>query len=632
MCIFYTSPDSLKLIGFIRIQKKYLFFTNIMNISFYLYPASILAVCLMLVSNILNAQQERNPFAQNVLDEFTPKEAVFGKKAMVVTAHPEASRVGADVLRRGGNAIDAAVAVQFALAVVFPVAGNIGGGGLMVARFASGKTAALDFREAAPNEASRDMFLDSARNVIPLASTFGHRASGVPGVVDGMIQAHQKYGKLPWKTLVQPAINLARKGVVLTKREAAGLVYLGEFLPTYNPGKTYFVNKSAWKEGDTLVQEDLATTFERIRDKGRSGFYDGKTAELLVAEMRSGGGLISLSDLKQYRAKWRTPLVGGYRGYNLITMPPPSAGGVGLVQLLNILEKFPLGEWGWNSEKTAHCMIEAERRVFADRVEFLGDPDFTDIPMRGLLNPKYIASRMATFNPDKATPSSELTFGKDVRTYSGSDQTTHFSIVDASGNAVAITTTLNGAFGSKVVVGGAGFLLNNEMDDFSVKPGVPNMFGTIGSEANSIAPRKRMLSSMTPTIVERPVAANNASKTASKTASKKSAKNELFMVLGTPGGTTITTSVLQGILNVIDHKMTMQHAVNARRFHHQYVPDFVRIESGAFTSEIQRALESKGHSIKNNGPMGKLDCIMVLPDKRLEGAADPRGDDAAVGF
>jgi gamma-glutamyltranspeptidase / glutathione hydrolase len=513
---------------------------------------------------------------------------------------------------------------------VYPVAGNIGGGGFMVARFASGKTSALDFREAAPNEASRDMFLDSAGQVIPLASTFGHRASGVPGSVDGMVQMHQKYGKLPWKTLLQPAIDLARNGVVLTKREANGLRALSEVMPKYNPGKIYFLKSNGWEEGDTFVQIDLAQTLERVRDKGRSGFYEGKTAELIVAEMRSGGGLISLTDLKQYRAKWRTPLLGTYRGYGLITMSPPSAGGVGLVQLLQILEKFPLGEWGWNTEKTAHCMIEAERRVYADRAEYLGDPDFVDVPMRGLLSPAYNASRMASFNSDKATPSTELTYGKDVRTYSPSEQTTHFSIVDASGNAVSITTTLNGGYGSKVVVGGAGFLLNNEMDDFSVKPGVPNMFGAIGSEANAIAPRKRMLSSMTPAIVERAIVGEK--KVGKKTAGKKGSKTELFMVIGTPGGTTITTSVLQGIINVIDHNMTMQHAVNARRFHHQYVPDMVRMETGAFTSEVQRALEGKGHTMKNGGPMGKLDCIMVLPDKRLEGAADPRGDDAAVGF
>jgi gamma-glutamyltranspeptidase/glutathione hydrolase len=488
-------------------------------------------------------------------------------------------------------------------------------------RLANGKTETLDFREAAPKLASRDMFLDSSGSVIEFASTHGHKASGVPGTVDGMIQAHKKYGKLPWKTLVQPAIDLARNGVVLTQREAIGLNYLDEFLPKYNPGKHYFIQSSeTWKTGDTLRQEDLAQTLERIRDKGRSGFYEGKTADLLVAEMKSGGGIISKEDLKIYRAKWRKPLIGQYRGYTMITMAPPSAGGVGLLQLLQMLEPLPLREWGPNTTKTAHSMIEAERRVYADRAEYLGDPDFVDVPVKNLLNPRYNEARMASFNPEKATPSFELTYGKDLRSFKTSDQTTHFSIVDASGNAVAVTTTLNGAYGSKVVVGGAGFLLNNEMDDFSVKPGVPNMFGAIGSEANAIAPRKRMLSSMTPTIVEKPVS------------DKKGAKKQLFMVVGTPGGTTITTSVLQAILNVIDHNMTMQQAVNARRFHHQYVPDVVRIEEKTFTDEVQSALEKKGHSYRKAGAIGKVDCIMRLPDGRLEGAADPRGDDTAVGF
>lgn len=581
-----------------------------------------LSCCFMILfAPALRAQQERNPFAQNVLDEYVPKEAVFGAKAMVVCAHPEAARVGADILKRGGNAVDAAVAMQFALAVVFPVAGNIGGGGFMVLRLANGKTVTLDFREAAPKLASRDMFLDSAGNVVPELSTHGHKASGVPGAVAGMAEAHKKYGKLAWKNLVQPAIDLARRGVVLTKREAVGLHHLNDFLPKFNPGKQYFVKTSGtWSAGDTLVQEDLAQTFERIRDKGRSGFYDGKTAELLVAEMKAGGGIISREDLKTYRAKWRKPLIGSYRGHTVITMAPPSAGGVGLLQLLKMLEPFPLREWGWNTDKTAHCMIEAERRVYADRAEYLGDPDFYDVPIGQLLNTRYNAARMASFKPDTITPSTAITFGKDVRSFKSSEQTTHFSIVDASGNAVAVTTTLNGAYGSKVVVGGAGFLLNNEMDDFSVKPGAPNMFGAIGGEANAIQPRKRMLSSMTPTIIEKPVS------------DKKGAKKQLFMVVGTPGGTTITTSVLQGILNVIDHNMTMQQAVNARRFHHQYVPDIVRIENGTFTDDVKAALQRKGHTLRQPSPIGKLDCIMRLTDGRLEGAADPRGDDAAAGF
>ncbi len=587
-----------------------------------------LFLAFMVAAPHLTAQVERNPFAQNSLDEFTPKQAVFGEKAMVVSAHPEASRVGAEILKRGGNAVDAAVGVQFALAVVFPVAGNIGGGGFMVLRLAKGQFYGLDFREAAPKLASRDMFLDSAKNVIELSSTHGHKASGVPGSVDGMVQAHKRFGKLSWKSLVQPAVELARKGVVLTKREAIGLNYMNEFMPKYNPGKTYFAKQGgvAWNEGDTLRQEDLAQTLERIGEKGRAGFYEGKTAELLVAEMKAGGGIISKDDLAKYRAKWRTPLTSSYRGYTVTTMAPPSAGGVGLLQLLQMLEKYPLAEWGHNTEKTAHCMIEAERRVYADRGEYLGDPDFYDVPLKGLLSPRYNASRMANFQEDKATPSAEMSFGKNVRSFPTSEETTHFSIVDAQGNALAITTTLNGAYGSKVMVGGAGFLLNNEMDDFSVKPGVPNMFGAIGSEANAIHPYKRMLSSMTPTILEETIVDAKMKK------GMKRSNKALFMVVGTPGGTTITTSVLQTMLNVIDHKMSLQAAVNARRFHHQYLPDAVRIETNVFSDEVKSGLERKGHSFRNAGTMGKVDAIMRLKDGRLEGAADPRGDDAAVGF
>lgn len=577
----------------------------------------MLCYCLCFQTIIVFAQQpEKNPFSQNTstAQPVHPlKEAVYGHKAMVVSAHPVASLVGADILKRGGNAFDATVAVQFALAVVYPVAGNIGGGGFIVARTNNGKVFALDFREAAPMLATRDMFLDSSGNVVPARSTHGHLASGVPGTVDAMVQLHKKYGKLKWKDIVQPAIDLARTGVFLTMREADGLNEVRESIEEYNIGKTYFLkpDKSRWQAGDKLVQEDLAQTLERIRDKGRDGFYKGKTAELLIAEMKRGGGLISQKDLDTYSAKWRTPLRGKYRGYDIITMPPPSAGGGGLLQMLSMLEAFPLKEWGVNTERTAHSMIEVERRVYADRGEYLGDPDFYNVPIKGLLSPQYLASRMTSYHPEKATPSAELSFGKDVRAYE-SDQTTHFSIVDASGHAVSLTTTLNGAFGSRVVVGGAGFFLNNEMDDFSVKPGAPNMFGAIGGEANAIQPRKRMLSSMTPTIVEK--------------------EGKLHVVLGTPGGTTITTSVLQNILNVIDHGMTAQKSVNTRRFHHQYVPDVVRAEYGAFTPEVQAALLKKGHTFRFIGAIGKVEMIIVRSDGTLEGAADPRGDDTAVGY
>ncbi|MCU0425139.1 MAG: gamma-glutamyltransferase [Candidatus Kapabacteria bacterium] len=580
-------------------------------------PLYILLCWICLHTALFAQQPERNPFSQNssaAQHKTHPvKEAVYGHKAMVVSAHPVASQVGAEIMRRGGNAFDATVAVQFALAVVYPVAGNIGGGGFIVARMKDGKTFTLDFREAAPMLASRDMFLDSAKNVIPRLSTHGHKASGIPGTVDGMVQVHKKYGKLPWKAVVQPAIDIARAGVFLTTREAEGLNEVRESVIEYNKGKHYFLkpDSTLWRAGDNLVQEDLAQALERIRDKGRDGFYKGKTAELLIAEMKRGGGVITQQDLDAYSAKWRTPLRGKYRGYDVITMPPPSAGGVGLLQMLTILEQHPLKEWGVNTEKTAHCMIETERRVYADRGEYLGDPDFYNVPMKGLLSAKYLTSRMASYNPDKATPSTELGFGKDVRAYE-SDQTTHFSIVDASGNAVSLTTTLNGGYGSKVVVGGAGFFLNNEMDDFSVKPGAPNMFGAIGGEANAIQPRKRMLSSMTPTIVEK--------------------DGKLRFVLGTPGGTTITTSVLQNILNIIDHSMTGQQAVNTRRFHHQYVPDMVRAENGVFTPEVEAALQRKGHSFRFTTAIGKVEIIVLRPDGTLEGAADPRGDDAAAGF
>lgn len=579
---------------------------------------SFLILGAVTATTLLGQQPERNPFSQNSAVSQAPqgysKEGVFGHKAMVVSAHPLASQVGAEILRHGGNAFDATVAVQFALAVVFPVAGNIGGGGFIVARMANGKTITLDFREAAPMLASRDMFLDSAGNVIPRLSTFGHKASGVPGTVDAMVKLHKQYGKLPWKALVQPAIDIARNGTFLTVREAEGLNEVRESLEYYNPGKPYFLkpDKSSWKAGDKLVQEDLASTLERIRDKGRDGFYKGKTAELLVAEMKQGGGYITQQDLDAYSSKWRNPLRGSYRGHSIITMPPPSAGGVGLLQMLTILEAQPLKEWGANSEKTAHCMIEVERRVYADRSEYLGDPDFYNVPIKGLLDPQYLRSRMNNYSSEKATPSTEITYGKDVRSFGSNDQTTHFSIVDPEGNAVALTTTLNGGYGSKVVVNGGGFFMNNEMDDFSVKPGAPNMFGAIGGEANAIQARKRMLSSMTPTIVEK--------------------EGKLSFLLGTPGGTTITTSVLQGIINIIDHNMTAQQAVNTKRFHHQYVPDIVRVEHGTFTTDVENALQQKGHTFRNIGTIGKLEIILRRADGSLEGAADPRGDDMAIGF
>lgn len=531
------------------------------------------------------------------------------QNGMVVCAYPDAAQVGLDILKKGGNAVDAAVAVQFALEVTFPEAGNIGGGGFMVYRSGKGEANTLDFREKAPALATENMYLDSAGNVIPGMSLSTHQASGVPGSVDGMFEAHRKYGHLKWAELVQPAIDLARNGFKITKREAGDLNRAAKEFRRLNPDKNYLLKDTPWKEGDLLVQEDLAKTLEQIRDKGRAGFYDGVVADELVAEMQSGKGLISKEDLKNYHSVWRKPLIGTYKDYKVITMPPPSSGGIALLQLLQSVEKYPLSRWGFNSDSTVQLCVEAERRVYADRSKYLGDPDFFTVPVDSLLNPAYNASRMSSFNWDKATPSSDILPGK----FAGyeSDQTTHYSIVDKDGNAVAITTTLNGGYGSKIFVKGAGFLLNNEMDDFSSKPGVPNMFGLTGGKANSIQPNKRMLSSMTPTILEK--------------------NGKLFMVVGTPGGSTIITSVFQTILNVVEFKQDMQQAVTSKRFHHQWLPDQVNIERGALDSATMAKLGLKGYKIIPGGASGRVDGILKTPSG-YEGGADPRGDDTKMGW
>jgi len=543
-----------------------------------------------------------------------PKErGLISEKAMVVSAHPLASKVGKEIMEQGGNAVDAAIATQLALAVVYPGAGNIGGGGFMVARMANGEVATLDYREKAPSGSKKDMYLDEEGKVIKNASIRGHLAAGVPGTVAGLFASHLKYGSLAWEKLVEPSIKLAAEGWTLTAREAANLNRNREALIEYNTVMPEFFlaeEGTEWQEGDTVSIPELATTLTRIRDHGHKGFYEGETAQLIVEEMERGEGLITLEDLSSYEAKWRDPIQGTYKNYEFISMPPPSSGGIALSQLFNAVEDYDLSTMTFHGVESLHLIAEAERRVYADRAEHLGDEDFYDVPKSGLINKAYMLERMNDFDPKKATLSKDISAGNPAPYES--NETTHLSVIDPMGNAVSVTTTLNGGMGSKVYVGGAGFLLNNEMDDFSIKPGTPNMFGLVGGEANAIAPGKRMLSSMTPTIITK--------------------NGELFMVVGTPGGSTIITSVFQTILNVVEWNMGMQEAVNAPRFHHQWLPDGISVERGGFTPEVRGQLVEMGHKFFERSAIGRVDAILVLPDGRLEGGADPRGDDNAAGF
>ncbi len=537
--------------------------------------------------------------------------AVEGNRGVVASASALASQVGIEMMQKGGNAIDAAVAVGFALAVTYPSAGNLGGGGFMIIHTKEGAVEALDFREVAPAKAHRDMYLDSKGDVIPGLSVKSHKSSGVPGSVAGLLAALEKYGKLDRKTVLAPAIKLAKEGFALPPQLAREFKKKLKSMADYPASiKQFSKAGTLYLAGENWQQADLAETLSLISEQGRDGFYKGKTADLIVAEMARGNGEISLADLAAYQVKWRQPVSGQYRGNQIFSMPAPSSGGTLILEILNMLTPYSPAEMGWNSAELVHLMVEAERRAYADRAVYLGDPDFYKVPTQQLVSAEYARQRFSDFDPNKATDSNKIGAGKIPKE---SPETTHYSIMDGQGNAVAVTTTLNWGYGNKIVVTGAGFLLNNEMDDFSAKPGVPNSYGLLGSEANAIAPKKRMLSSMSPTIVSR--------------------DGKPFLVTGSPGGSTIITTTLQVIMNVIDHKMSLNDAVGLPRFHHQWKPDKVFFEPYAFSPDTIKLLEKKQHkglTLKKR-LIGDANSVMRKGDKLL-GVNDPRNQGGVAAF
>ena len=535
-------------------------------------------------------------------------EGVVSENAMVVSAREEASKIGIKILKKGGNAFDAMMATELALAVSYPSAGNIGGGGFMVYRMSDGTIGALDYRERAPIKSSRDMYLDDNGNIIEGLSMIGALSIGVPGTIAGIFEAHERFGKLEIEEIISPVIDLAKNGFVITENQQMRINENRKYFQLANKSKILFDDN--FKKNDTIRNHKLAATLERIMVNGKNEFYHGETAKKLVEFINQNGGIISLEDLKIYKPIWRDPITFNYDGLKIISMSPPSSGGICINQIMTMIEPYNLKSFGHNSINYIKLLVEAERRSFADRSHFLGDPDFISIPTKILTNKDYLENRMVDFSFEEPTDSNKIGYGDIL--IPEANETTHYSIVDQFGNAIAVTTTLNGTFGSKLFADELGFFLNNEMDDFSSKPGFPNMYGLIGGEANKIEPKKRMLSSMSPTIVEK--------------------DGELYMTLGTPGGSTIITSVVQTILNVHEFEMTMNEAVNSPRFHHQWKPDSIRIELDYFDRDVIEGLLKSGYRLNDKGTIGRVDGILIRDDKMLEGGADKRGDDTALGF